>query len=415
MRNFYEYTGTNKQTFHGYLRRYKGHRLQKQGFTKRSDAETSLRQAMNDIDAEERGEIRCKPTTAQEALDIYRRKLDIRGKDKSQQYRHNINSNCKIIQEFVDRFGPNNLIRTCTEEDLREFYQILCFRPTLNQNSAAVFIGRIQGMMKAAQAKKPDLINWRWPNLKVQRKPDFERRYVEMWEYKYLVEVLLNPPQAPSRRAERKALWRDAGDVMQLLRQTGGRFNEVLRIRLDQFHWQKGHVTLEASKTENERNIPLWGTIREIIQRRIHENLTDEVYLFPRARVETFDNAIARAYRKAAVVANKLLKEQKDGRRINYGLAGGFTAHSLRHTFITHLMEITGNDAGTVMAYSGHKTLQAFSVYLRPRQTGRILATQAMNDVGHFLGTFPEHAGSPGNTRTLSEPLKPLKEQQVAS
>ena len=74
---------------------------------------------MNDIDAEERGEIRCKPTTAQEALDIYRRKLDIRGKDKSQQYRHNINSNCKIIQEFVDRFGQNNLIRTCTEEDLR--------------------------------------------------------------------------------------------------------------------------------------------------------------------------------------------------------------------------------------------------------------------------------------------------------
>jgi hypothetical protein len=34
--------------------------------------------------------------------------------------------------------------RECTETDLREFYQILCFRPTLNKNSAGVFISRIQ-------------------------------------------------------------------------------------------------------------------------------------------------------------------------------------------------------------------------------------------------------------------------------
>ncbi|HZI88404.1 MAG TPA: hypothetical protein VFD48_16345, partial [Pyrinomonadaceae bacterium] len=57
--------------------------------------------------------------------------------------------------------------RACTETDLREFYQILCFRPTLNKNSAGVFISRIQGMLKAAQKAKPDLINWLRPTLKV--------------------------------------------------------------------------------------------------------------------------------------------------------------------------------------------------------------------------------------------------------
>lgn len=404
MRNFYQYKGSQNQTFHGYLRRYKGHRLQKKGFTSRSEAEKHLRNALNDIDAEERGEIRCKATTAQEAFDIYRRKLDIRGRDKAQQYRHNVNSNCKVVKEFVDRFGPDRLIRECTEEDLREFYQILCFRKTLNQNSAAVFIGRVQGMLKAAQAKKPDLINWRWPKLTVKRKTEFERRYVEMDEYKTLVDVLLDPPLAPSRRQERNSLWRDAGDAMQLLRQTGGRFNEILRIRLDQFHWSKGEVTLEATKTENERDIPLWGTIREIVQGRIREGLTDDVYVFPRASIETFDNAIGRAYRKAAKIA-----------KVNYGREDGFTAHSLRHTFITHLMEITGNDAGTVMKYSGHKTLESFSIYLRPTQNGRILATQGMKSVGHFLGTFSMQAGNAGAAGTEIESVKPLKEQQVAS
>lgn len=222
VKNFNQYTGPGGQVLHGYVRRYKNVRLRKKGFTTRTEAERHLRQAMNDIDAEERGEIRSKPTTAQEALNIYRRNLDVRARDKGYQYAHNVRSNCKVIQEFVNYFGPNRLIRECTETDLREFYQILCFRPTLNKNSAGVFIGRIQGMLKAAQKAKPDLVNWLRPTLKVNRTPEFEHRVVELTEYATLVHTLLNPPLAPSRREERVKLWRDAGDVVQLLRLTGG-------------------------------------------------------------------------------------------------------------------------------------------------------------------------------------------------
>jgi integrase len=404
MKNFYQYSGPERQTLHGYVRRYKGVRLRKKAFVTKTEAEKHLRQAMNDIDAAERGETYTKPTTAQEALNIYRRNLEIRARDKDYQYAHNVRSNCKVIQEFVDRFGPNRLIRACTETDLREFYQVLCFRPTLSQNSAAVFIGRVQGMLKAAQKAKPDLVNWLRPTLAVKRKTEFERRVVEPWEYSKLAETLLNPPLAPSRRAERKALWREAGDVLQLLRLTGGRLNEIVRIRLDQFHWSKGVVTLYATKTENERDIPLWGTIPQIIQSRIREGLTDDELLFPRARTATFDNAIARAFRKAAKLA-----------KLNYGQANGFTAHSLRHTFCTHLMEVTGNDAGTVMKYSGHKTLESFSIYLKPTDNGRILATQAMGSIGLFLASFPEQKGHAGNAGELSEVVKPLAVKEVAS
>jgi integrase len=404
MRNFYQYSGPRGQTLHGYERQYRGRKLRRQGFATKTEAERSLRQAMNDVDARDRGEVRCKPTTAQEALTIYRRTLDVKAKEKGYQYAHNVKSNCKVIQEFVNYFGPNRLIRECTETELREFYQILCFRRGLNKNSAGVFIGRVQGMLKAAQKAKPDLINWLRPTLKVNRKPEFERRVVEDSEYVALVNILLNPPLAPSRRDERNALWREAADAVQLLRMTGARFNELLRIKLDQFQWSKGKVKLNASKTEDERELPLWDCIRDVVQHRISEGLTDGEYLFPRAKTKTFDNAIARACRKAAKLA-----------KINYGQANGFTCHSFRHTFVTDMMEATGNDVGLVMSYSGHRSMESFKIYLHPTRQGSILAKQRMNSVGDLLGTFTGTQGTEGTPGTEASDDKPLQIKEVAS
>ena len=67
-KNFYQYTGPDGETLHGYERRYKKVQLRKKGFTHKREAEKDLRLAMDDIDASERGDIRCVPTTAQEAL-----------------------------------------------------------------------------------------------------------------------------------------------------------------------------------------------------------------------------------------------------------------------------------------------------------------------------------------------------------
>jgi integrase len=397
-KNFYKYIGAGGQPLHGYERQYKGAKLRKKAFVSKSDAERDLRRAMNDLDAAERGETRTKPTTAQDALNIYRHNLNVRARDKDYQYAHNVKSNCKILQEFVDHFGPNRMIRECTETNLREFYQILCFRPTLNKNSAGVFIGRVQGMLKAAQKAKPDLVNWLRPTLKVNRTPEVERRVVEPQEYAALVNILLNPPLAPSRQRERNALWREAGDAVQLLRMTGCRLNEILRMKLDQFMWPKGKVRLFASKTENQRDLPIWDCIRDVVQRRITEGLTDGEYLFPRAKVMTFDNAIARACRNAAKLA-----------KLNYGQANGFTCHSLRHTFVTDTMEATGNDVALIMSYSGHKSIESFKIYLHPTEKGRLLANQRMSAVGDILGTFAGIEGTPGMKPTTFRPAKRLK------
>jgi site-specific recombinase XerD len=401
-KNFHQYTGPGGQTLHRYERQYKGVQLRKKGFARKSDAEKHLRQVMDDMDARERGEVRCDPTTAQDALNIYRRTLDIRAQSKARQYSHNVNSNCKVLQEFVDHFGPKRLIRECTEDDLREFYHILCFKPGLNKNSAGVFIGRIQGMLKAAQRKKADLATWLRPTLKVHRSPEFEHRVVEDWEYATLVQTLLDPPLAPSRREERKALWREAGDAIQLLRMTGGRLNEILRIKLWQFMWSKNIVRLEATKTENERDLPFWTPIRDLVQKRISEGLIDDEYLFPRAKTETFDNAIGRACLKAAKAV-----------KLDYGREDGFTCHSLRHTFVTRMMEATGNDVALVMSWSGHKSLESFKIYLHPTEKGCILGEQFTNNVADFLRTFAGRAGNASLPSQVADFPKRLKTKQV--
>jgi len=175
-KNFYPYKGPGNQTLYGYERQYKGKQLRKKGFTLKSAAEKALREAMDDIDDDAKGITRSKPTTAQEALEIYRRQLDIQARSRNAAYADNATFTCKIVQQFVDHFGPTRHIRECTQTDLLEFYQILCFRPSVHKNSASTWMGSIKGMLKAAQETRPDLANWQRPKLKTSTACKYERR-----------------------------------------------------------------------------------------------------------------------------------------------------------------------------------------------------------------------------------------------
>jgi integrase len=398
-KRYYQYDSPHGKLW-AYRRSYKGRQLRKRGFTNKADAERNLREAMNEIDAIERGEVRAKPTTMQDALNIYRRNLDVRGADKSGQYRHNVKSICKVLQEFVDRVGGKRLVREVSEADLREFYQVLCFRMT--RSGAATYMTRVLGMLKCAQENRPDLANWLKPKIKVRKTVTYERRAVEPDEYAKLVNVLLHPPEAPSHKRERNALWREAADVVQLLRLTGGRLNEVARLRMNQLNFAKRTVRLFASKTENERDVPMSNGALELLHARIRDGLVDDEYLFPKARYETFDNLIARACRKAASETD-----------LKYGQKNGFTLHSLRHTFITDLLLKTRDIAGT-MKLSGHKSLASFSTYLHLLDTGYTNAVEVLDSVDHFLTTFERNGRQERQQRQNSRPVKLLTRKRVA-
>ena len=181
---------------------------------------------------------------------------------------------------------------------------------------------------------------------------------------------------------------------------SGGRLNEVLRMELNQFMWSKNKFRLYATKTESQRDLPLWSPIREVAQRRIHEGLTDDNYLFARASTESFDAAVSEACRMAGKAA-----------KLSYGRANGFTLHSLRHTFITDMMKATDRDIKLVMSWSGHKSLEAFQIYLHPTEEGRILGAQHTDNVADFLRTSKGIPGTQGTTGLPSDIVKPLKRQ----
>jgi integrase len=179
---------------------------------------------------------------------------------------------------------------------------------------------------------------------------------------------------------------RDAAAAVQLLRMTGGRLNEILRMKLNQFMWSANKVRLEASKTEDERNLPLWNSIRDVVQRRISEGLTDREYVFPHAKTDSFDKMIDDAVLKAATKAD-----------LDYGQEHGFTIHSLRHTFITDMMDATNKDVALVMSWSGHKSLESFKIYLHATEQGRILGSQGIDKIANFLRSFTRRPGTTGN------------------
>ena len=124
----YEHDAKGKHCF-GYRRRYKNRQLRARGFLSSGEAEQHLNQAMADVDAVHRGEFRGKPTTAQDALNIYRRKLEVIARDKGNQYGHNVRSNCKVLQEFVTAFGPTRLVRETLRQTCASFIKVCASGP----------------------------------------------------------------------------------------------------------------------------------------------------------------------------------------------------------------------------------------------------------------------------------------------
>ncbi len=404
-KRFYQYSGPSGKLW-GYRREYKGKPLRRKGFSTKAEAETELRRAMDDIDALERGEVRIRPTTMQDALDLFKRKQDVRSTEKSYSYGVHAHSTINRLQEFVDQFGPNRLVREITAEDIKEWMHEHTQRSS--QSTACTYVGRLMGMLKYAHRTKADLHNWLPPEVKYEKKIKHSGRIVDGDEYERLVLALLNPQRLTKVNFRafrlRTKLWREAADAVRLLRNTGGRLNEVLRLKWTQVNLANKTISLYASKTERERTVPISTAMVELLEARKADGLASDLHVFARAATNEFDRQISRACRHAAKQA-----------KIKYGRfdGDGFTLHSLRHTYITHLLA-SGVDAPTVMEYSGHKSYQSFSVYLHKTDLGEKRACLILESVDGFLTALgPERAlkTTGGQSAASAHPLQNHKNE----
>ena len=250
--------------------------------------------------------------------------------------------------------------------------------------------GRLLGVFSFAKRRCADLGDWQPPyvSIKVER---HERRYtgriVSEEEFRSLLISIDDVPVSEfangwKRLHElKKETWREARDVLILLRYTGARLNEACQMLISHVRWDihpewgSSTVHLIGTKTESERDVPMHPELAEMIQQRMANKLCDAERLFPRSRRSSFSNQIGEALREAALKA-----ELKYGREEK----GGFTAHSFRHTFISRLAE-RGLPRETIMKLSGHTSIQGMEPYLHATPESIKRAAQLITGGDGFL------------------------------
>lgn len=124
-KRFYSYDSPSGKLW-GYRREYKGHQLRKRGFSTKAAAETHLTQAMGDIDAAERGEMKpVKPTTLREAIKLYYDYYSLIAKNRPYSYINNLRYVHKLLLEFADKVcggaDKDEYLRRVTEVHVQEF------------------------------------------------------------------------------------------------------------------------------------------------------------------------------------------------------------------------------------------------------------------------------------------------------
>lgn len=419
-RRFYTYDSPQGKLW-GYRREYKGQQLRKRGFSTKAAAEAHLTHTMGDIDAAERGEMKpLKPTTLREAIKLYQDYYELIAKGKSANYAANLRHTLKYINEFaamVSGEAKDVYLRHVTEAHLREFMLRLKLRG-LSKSTVMTNTGRILGVFAYAKRRCADLGDWQPPYVSV-RVEKHERlshgRIVSEDEFRALLYSLEQVPVPEFandwRRLHemKKETWREARDVLIMLRYTGARLDEACQVLMSNIKWEMhpewgaSTVHLIGTKTESERDVPMHPELAEMIQRRIADKLCDEERLFPRSRRSSFSNQMGDAMREAATNA-----ELRYGRKES----GGFTAHSFRHTFISRLAE-RGLPRETIMKLSGHTSIQGIEPYLHATPESIKLAAYIVTGGDGFLTGGGGNAVAQVTGVTDSTAPKPLIKRQL--
>jgi hypothetical protein len=79
------------------------------------------------------------------------------------------------------------------------------------------------------------------------------------------------------------------------------------------------------------------------------------------------------------------------------------------------MMEATNNDIDLVMSWSGHKSLEAFKIYLHETKEGRKLGEKCTDNLADFLRTFESQQGNVSQPSHVAPFAKPLKRQKVVA
>lgn len=155
-------------------------------------------------------------------------------------------------------------------------------------------------------------------------------------------------------------------DLVLFALHTGMRREEIFSLRWSNVFTSDNYIRVEDTKTHVNRNVPINGTVREILKRR--KPLGSE-YVFSNKRKRRL-TVLTNAFWNA--VADAGLTREHKGKTVR------FRFHDCRHTFGSRL-GMNGTDLKTIMEIMGHRTTRVAMRYQHPTPDHKLSAVVSLD------------------------------------
>ena len=150
--------------------------------------------------------------------------------------------------------------------------------------------------------------------------------------------------------------------IIALLYGCGVRNFECCKIEITDVDFDRKTLHIREGKGRKDRYVPLSNMLIRGIK----------TYLVAEKPVKYLFNGKSRTGQKNALTSRGVQWAVKEARQ-KAGIRKQVTAHNLRHTYATHLLEM-GTDIVTLKELLGHEDIQTTLIYLHVAQLGRMTA-----------------------------------------
>lgn len=144
--------------------------------------------------------------------------------------------------------------------------------------------------------------------------------------------------------------------ILTLLYYTGVRRNELLSLNWTDLNLSKSTLIIRSGKGNKDRLIPIHKTLLELLDRYLEE------------RLPLIDDALIVGERGRRMCKCCFVDILNRYLEISGLKKKGYSAHSFRHSFATHLIE-SGADIFKVQSLLGHATLETTKIYINFNST----------------------------------------------
>lgn len=177
--------------------------------------------------------------------------------------------------------------------------------------------------------------------------------------------------------------------LMRLLYGCGLRISEALRLKMCDVDWDSGILTIEQSKFNNSRLVPMSESLLQCFLTYVEKmkfHIGYDGYLFPVTKDAAY---------KPVSVYNRFRSFLKQAGIEHAGRGNGPRLHDVRHTFICHALDNMvkrGIDIYCALpilsTYMGHRTVESTEKYLRLVPAAHMDIINSLSPL--YEGLFPE-------------------------